>query len=193
MKNVIRHMALVLSLLAAPSPLAAQDMLARHAPVGMKLKPIDAPSVRHLLPRTDEREQSIAESLEKRIASIMTEAFRHLGTRYRSGGKGPKAFDCSGFTSYVFARMGHAIGHSSREQYSRNTPINVSDMRRGDLVFFTSPGSGRNVGHVGIVVDVDPTTKKFTFIHASTSGGVKVNSSTDGFYARRFVGIRRVF
>lgn len=126
------------------------------------------------------------------VNSIMDEAMRHLGARYRSGSKGPSAFDCSGFTSYVFGRHNMQIGCSSRDQYARNTPIDRSEMQRGDLVFFTSPGSGRNVGHVGIVVDVDPINNTFNFIHASSSEGVKISKSTDGFYARRFIGVRRV-
>ena len=127
------------------------------------------------------------------ISDLMDEAFSHIGARYRSGSKGPNSFDCSGFTSYVFKQMGHpGIGASSRDQYARNIPINRSEMQRGDLVFFTSPSSGRNVGHVGIVVDVDPITHTFNFIHASSSEGVKISKSTDGFYARRFVGVRRV-
>jgi cell wall-associated NlpC family hydrolase len=65
-------------------------------------------------------------------------------------------------------------------------------MQRGDLVFFTSPNSGRNVGHVGIVVDVDPITRTFNFIHASSKSGVKISNSSEGFYARRYVGVRRV-
>lgn len=127
------------------------------------------------------------------INNLLEEAMSHLGARYRSGSKGPSAFDCSGFTSYVFKQLGSAnIGSSSRDQYVRNVPVSRNEMQRGDLVFFTSPRSGRNVGHVGIVVDVDPDTNTFNFIHASSSGGVKVSKSTDGFYARRFIGVRRV-
>lgn len=127
------------------------------------------------------------------INSLMDEAMSHLGARYRSGSKGPHAFDCSGFTGYVFKQLGNGnIGSSSRDQYARNIPVSRSEMQRGDLVFFTSPGSGRNVGHVGIVIDVDPDTQSFNFIHASSSGGVKVSSSNDGFYSRRFIGVRRV-
>lgn len=128
------------------------------------------------------------------INSLLDEAMSHLGARYRSGSKGPKAFDCSGFTSYVFKQLGEGnIGASSRDQYARNIPVNRSEMQRGDLVFFTSPSSGRNVGHVGIVVDVDPITRTFNFIHASSSEGVKISNSSDGFYAKRFIGVRRVF
>ena len=127
------------------------------------------------------------------INCLLDEAVRHIGARYRSGSKGPKAFDCSGFTSYVYRQMGYTdIGASSRDQYARNLPVSRSEMQRGDLVFFTSPNSGRGVGHVGIVVDVDPITHSFNFIHASSSQGVKITNSNDGFYARRFIGVRRV-
>ena len=127
------------------------------------------------------------------INSIMDEAMSHIGARYRSGSKGPNAFDCSGFTSYVFRRLnGQEIGCSSRDQYAKNMPVSRSEMQRGDLVFFTSPRSGHGVGHVGIVIDVDPLTQTFSFIHASSSKGVTITNSSDGFYARRFVGVRRV-
>ena len=127
------------------------------------------------------------------VNSLLDEAMSHIGARYRSGSKGPNAFDCSGFTSYVFRRLnGQEIGCSSRDQYARNVPVSRSEMQRGDLVFFTSPNSGRNVGHVGIVIDVDPINHTFNFIHASSSEGVKVSNSSDGFYARRFIGVRRV-
>ncbi len=124
------------------------------------------------------------------VNNILDEAYSHIGTRYRYGSKGPNTFDCSGFTSYVFKQYDMAIGCSSRDQYAKNTPVKRNDMQRGDLVFFTSPHSGKGVGHVGIIVDVNPDNT-FTFIHASTKEGVKVSNSTDGYYTRRFIGIRR--
>lgn len=127
------------------------------------------------------------------VNNLLDEAMSHIGARYRSGSKGPSAFDCSGFTSYVYKQMGvNNIGASSRDQYVRNIPVSRSEMQRGDLVFFTSPGSGHGVGHVGIVVDVNPDNNTFNFIHASSSEGVKISNSNDGFYSRRFVGVRRV-
>ena len=59
-------------------------------------------------------------------------------------------------------------------------------------MFFTSPRSGRKVGHVGIVVDFDPVTQDFTFIHASSVSGVKLSSSSESCYVKRYVGARRV-
>lgn len=125
--------------------------------------------------------------------NIIDEAISHLGTRYVYGSKGPNSFDCSGFTSYVYKHQNNVwIGASSREQYAINQPIKRSEMQAGDLVFFTSPRSGRNVGHVGIVLDFDPITDTFTFIHASTKQGVKISKSTEGYYQKRYVGVRRV-
>lgn len=130
---------------------------------------------------------------ELMVENIIDEAISHLGTRYVYGSKGPNSFDCSGFTSYVYKRQNNQyIGASSREQYAINTPVKRSELQSGDLVFFTSPRSGRNVGHVGIVVDVDPITDTFTFIHASTKQGVKISKSTEGYYQKRYVGARRV-
>ena len=123
---------------------------------------------------------------------ILNKATSLLGARYRSGSKGPYTFDCSGFTSYVYGQNNISIGCSSRDQYARNHPVDRGNMQRGDLVFFTSAHSGKHVGHVGIVVEVDPTNNTFSFIHASTRNGVIVSRSTDGYYARRFVGVRRV-
>ena len=57
------------------------------------------------------------------VNNLMDEAFSHIGARYRSGSKGPSAFDCSGFTSYVYGKMNINIGCSSRDQYAKNTPI----------------------------------------------------------------------
>lgn len=129
-----------------------------------------------------------------KMEMLMDEAFSHLGTRYRSGAKGPSAFDCSGFTSYVYKQQTDIfIGASSRDQYARNIPIRRDEIQCGDLVFFTSPNSGHNVGHVGIIVDVDPVTLEFTFIHASSKNGVKLSSSTEPNYAKRYIGVRRVF
>lgn len=126
------------------------------------------------------------------VDDILSQATSLIGARYRSGSKGPYTFDCSGFTSYVYGLNHVSIGCSSREQYARNIPISREEMQPGDLVFFTSPRSGRNVGHVGIVMDVDPINDTFTFIHASTKDGVKISSSTDGYYQRRYVGVRRI-
>ena len=184
------HSLIFFFILSFSHSLYAQDQFARHAPTVRRLTHIDTVATHFVLPISETQQASVSGLAT--INTLIEEAFSHIGKRYRSGGKGPSAFDCSGFTGYVFKKFNYIIGASSRDQYVRNKPIKRSEMRRGDLVFFTSPRSGKNVGHVGIVVDVSNNGESFTFIHASTNEGIKVSRSSDGFYARRYVGVRRV-
>ena len=132
------------------------------------------------------------ENLEfSEIDSVLDEAFSHLGARYRRGHSGPYDFDCSGFTSYVFKNMGIELNRSSRAQYSDGEAVDKDELRTGDLVFFTGSNARGPIGHVGIVVDVDPISGSFNFIHASIKG-VKVSNSNEKYYSRRYVGARRV-
>lgn len=129
------------------------------------------------------------------IANGVTEfASTLLGRRYVWGATGPKSFDCSGFTSYVFNSQGIKLPRTSRMQYSRGEMVERDKLRAGDLMFFSSPRSGRGrVGHVGIVVDVDHETGTLTFIHASTSKGITYQKFPDGgYYSRNYIGAKRV-
>jgi cell wall-associated NlpC family hydrolase len=121
---------------------------------------------------------------------LLVEAHKHIGTKYVWGATGPKAFDCSGYTSYVYKQLGYQISRTSKQQYKEGTTVDRYQLKTGDLVFFTRRGSGKNVGHVGIVVTADNTTGDFSFIHSSVKG-VKVSECT-GYYERRYVGAKRI-
>lgn len=127
---------------------------------------------------------------ERVIDDLLTEARRHLGKPYVHGAKGPKAFDCSGFSSYVYRQFGYKISPASRMQATEGVEVAKGDLRKGDLVFFTSRSSRGAVGHVGIVVSADNATGKFKFIHASIRG-VKI-SENEGYYKSRYLGARRI-
>lgn len=125
------------------------------------------------------------------IDDLLKEAKSHLGKRYVWGSKGPNTFDCSGFSGYVYRQFGYKMGADSRAQYKQGKAIDRKDARKGDLIFFTSRRSGNNVGHVGIVWEVNKETGAIKFIHASTKDGVKI-SDFEGYYVNRFVGIKRI-
>lgn len=132
----------------------------------------------------------LSEESSQMITDLLTEANRYIGRPYVHGAKGPKAFDCSGFTSYIYRQFGYNLSPSSRTQYTEGANVDRKDLQKGDLVFFTSRRSGKNVGHVGIVVSADNATGNFKFIHASIKG-VKV-SDFKGYYLGRYVGARRI-
>jgi cell wall-associated NlpC family hydrolase len=69
------------------------------------------------------------------------------GAYYSHGGAGPNGFDCSGFTSYVFSKVGVSLPHSSSAQYG--SVRHVSSPQPGDLVFVYNGGGG-SIGHVAI-------------------------------------------
>lgn len=172
---------------------AAHKQLLANAKSGL-----DKSVIKDIIKQDIERREAMfevnhmTEATSTLLADLITEARSHMGKRYRSGGKGPNAFDCSGFSSYVFRQFGYFLGASSRDQYNQGEKVDVKDLRIGDLVFFTGRNrrSGR-VGHVGIVVSADNEKGSFKFIHASTSQGIKIDSNT-GYYDGRYLGARRV-
>ncbi len=112
---------------------------------------------------------------------------RYLGKPYRYAGKGPNAFDCSGFTSFVFKNFGYRLNSSSAGQ-DRQVPTvaRKEELRAGDLVFFEGSRRNGRVGHVGIVTEISPSGR-FKFIHASTTSGVIVSSSSEPYYSARYL------
>lgn len=124
--------------------------------------------------------------------SLIFEATKHLGKLYRRGSKGPNAFDCSGFTSYVYKQLGFDIGCSSRDQFLQGVKVGTDQVHKGDLVFFTGRNVKAGIGHVGIVMDVDPKNHSFKFIHAASSGISIDKYPGAAYYTVRYKGLRRL-
>lgn len=124
--------------------------------------------------------------------SIVRTARQYIGTPYRYGATGPSRFDCSGFTGYVYRQFGINLPRTSSAQRKEGDKVAGDSIRRGDLVIFGSRRNTRTPGHVGIVVDFFPETGTFTFIHASTHGGVMIDSIDETYYRRRFIEARRI-
>lgn len=140
--------------------------------------------------RESEAIAGLSNESQKLINDLLAEANKHLGKPYRHGMKGPNSFDCSGFTSYVYKQFGMTISPASRIQYTDGVAVDRKNLRKGDLVFFTSRSSGKNVGHVGMVINANNETGEFEFIHASLKG-VRINECK-GYYQQRYVGARRI-
>ncbi len=152
---------------------------------------IDA--VRLFSPFAAEDVNTIAEDNSELIGQLKEYAAKYIGTRYRRGSASPKGFDCSGFIGFIFKKFGFNLSRSSSAQYNEGEKVAPGDLRPGDLMFFSGRAGGRSrVGHVAMVVDVNPDGS-CTFIHASTSKGVTYQKFPDGgYYSKRYIGAKRI-
>ncbi len=118
--------------------------------------------------------------------AIIATAKSLLGRPYSYGASGPNAFDCSGFTSYVFAAHGISLPRSSAEQSRVGVTVSRGELAPGDLVFFATGGGGR-VSHVGIYIGGGD------IIHAATGQGhIAINNLSQSYYSSRFLWGKRV-
>jgi LysM repeat protein len=126
------------------------------------------------------------------VDSLLTFAFKYLHKPYCGGAMGPNSFDCSGFTSFVYGHFGYKLERSSGAQIKNGVEISKHNLQPGDLVFYKGRSArAARIGHVGMVVSVDPD-ESFTFIHSACQTGVSHDHSTAAYYARRYVTARRV-
>ncbi len=108
-------------------------------------------------------------------------AMQYLGIPYQWGGESPSTgFDCSGFTYYVFSRVGVSLPRTVSAQYGVGVSVSRSQLEPGDLVFFNG------LGHVGLYIGGNQ------FIHSPHTGDVVKISSITGYYSSNWVGARRV-
>jgi len=125
---------------------------------------------------------------------IIAEARQHLGKPYRHAGNGPKVFDCTGFTKFVFDKFGYKLGRTVPAQAKDGREVlgKLSDLQKGDILIFGSRPNTRRMGHAGIFIGMDSTGTNFSFIHAAVKGGIQVSNLQETYYKQRFLGARRI-
>ncbi len=109
-------------------------------------------------------------------------ALSKLGSPYRTGGKGPNVFDCSGFVYWCLNQAGVKQGYMtsltwrSVSKYQRISSI--SDCRKGDILVFKMSSSK---GHVGIAIN----GSEMVDASSGTGSGLVVRRSYQTDYWRK--------
>lgn len=115
---------------------------------------------------------------------IVQTSMQYIGVPYVFGGTTPGGFDCSGYVRYVFANAGIYLPRMADEQYEVGIPVSTEELVPGDLVFFSTYEYGPS--HVGIYLG------EGSFINASSSRGVAVDSLYSSYWGSCYIGARRI-
>ena len=84
-------------------------------------------------------------SIGKKVIAV---ADNYRGVPYVRGGSSPRGFDCSGYTQYVYSKLGISLPRVADAQENAAVPVRRAFAKPGDLVFYHSGGG--YVYHVGI-------------------------------------------
>jgi cell wall-associated NlpC family hydrolase len=79
------------------------------------------------------------------IATVISFLKAQVGKPYVYGAAGPSAYDCSGLTGAAFKTIGVDLPRTSQDQSTFGTPVAVSDVQVGDLLFWGGTGSAYHV------------------------------------------------
>jgi cell wall-associated NlpC family hydrolase len=80
-------------------------------------------------------------------------AYAQLGKPYEFGAEGLDTYDCSGLVQTAYAYAGVKVPRTARPQYRATTPVPVTELVPGDLLFFaTDPGDWNTIHHVGFYI-----------------------------------------
>lgn len=120
--------------------------------------------------------------------TVITIGKRYLGTPYKFGAPSgvTSSFDCSSFTQYVFKKVGISLPRESRSQAKVGTFVSRSNIKKGDLLFFSTAKSNGKVAHVGIYAG------NGQILHTYGAGGVKYSSLNSSWWSSHYITARRV-
>lgn len=120
------------------------------------------------------------------ISAVIEAGYKYIGNSVYVFGGGRTAsdiangrFDCSGFVSWAFSQAGIRVGASTDSLKHEGTPVSVSQMQPGDMVFFNTY---KTDGHVGIYVGGGK------FIGSQSNTGVAIADMSSGYWEKRFNG-----
>jgi len=125
-------------------------------------------------------ETAVETNYSSRGELVVSTAMKYLGYRYRYGGTTPNGFDCSGFTYYVYNKVGVKLSRDMNVQINSGPRISRDNLMPGDLLFWSNTYK-RGLSHAGIYIG------NGKFIHAENeSTGVVISSLNTAYWASRY-------
>ena len=122
--------------------------------------------------------------------NIIKNAESYNGVGYKYGGISNKGMACSGVIYVSFKTENIILPRISRDMAKKGIQIKLSDVKKGDLLFFQTNKNRNEINHVGLVVT--SKTDNIEFIHSTTSKGVITSSLTEQYWYSAFIEARRV-
>lgn len=134
-----------------------------------------------------------APAWEQKADAVITLGMTYMGTPYDFGAKlgQTETFDCSSFMNYLFGKNGVKLPRNSREQSGLGSETSLDQVRKGDLLFFTTPkrkdktGTER-IGHVAVYIGDNK------ILHTYRTGIGVVVSELDDRWKARLVKVKRI-
>ncbi|WP_226003116.1 C40 family peptidase [Paenibacillus sp. BJ-4] len=115
---------------------------------------------------------------------------RYMGTPYRFGASTSttRYFDCSSFMKHIFKKYGVDLPRTSVQQSKVGRAVSKSNLKKGDLVFFSSGSrsTGRNITHVAVYMGGGK------ILHTYGSPGVTISNLNSSYWKRAYIKARRV-
>lgn len=141
------------------------------------------------LPKTT-KSKAVNTTVNPVVFSLVNEAKKYEGVKYKYGGTTRKGMDCSGLLYTVFQTEGITLPRSSSAMAAKGEWIDIKAVQAGDFLFFATNKNSRKINHVGMVTGT--RNGYIEFIHASTSQGVITSSLAERYWYFAYVQARRL-
>ena len=129
--------------------------------------------------------------IPNRIDNIIQFGKLYLGKPYHFKVSDSRQLDCSGFISYIFSEFGVQLPSTSTAIGISVASVALSDIKKGDLLFFKGRNSKSNIiSHVSLVIEV--TNGHITMMHSCDRGVVIDELESLEYYKKRLVKAGRI-